>query len=83
MAQEVSRQGATDGQEQTVTSPEADARLAVLTSRFGDRLTDEQWAKVRERVGKSIEFGEKLRAVSLANADEPESIFVPYRGEGR
>jgi hypothetical protein len=64
-------------------SPEVVTRLAVLTQRFGERLSEEQWAKVRERVGKTIEFGEKLRAVPLTNADEPEIVFAPYRGEGR
>ncbi|MGH2532422.1 MAG: hypothetical protein ACRDJW_08960 [Thermomicrobiales bacterium] len=87
MAQEASRQasraGTSDEQIQELASPEVDARVAVLSSRFGDRLTDEQWTTVRERVEKTIEFGEKLRAVSLTNADEPEIVFVPYRGEAR
>jgi hypothetical protein len=74
---------AADEAQESARERETDARIDGLRVRFGDHLADEQWAKVRERVGKTIEFGEKLRAVTLTNADEPESVFAPYRGEGR
>jgi hypothetical protein len=57
-----------------------DARLAALTARFGERLTDEEWQGVRERIGRIVDQGNELRQVSLTNADEPEIVFVPYRG---
>ncbi|HET8524059.1 MAG TPA: hypothetical protein VFL82_12560 [Thermomicrobiales bacterium] len=57
-----------------------DARLAALTARFGERLTDEEWHGVRERIARIVDQGKALRAVPLTNADEPEIVFVPYRG---
>jgi hypothetical protein len=77
------RAGTPEEETQGAESPEVEARLAVLTSRFGALLTDEQWGQVRERVATTITHGEKLRAIPLTNADEPEIVFVPYRSDRR
>jgi hypothetical protein len=58
-----------------------DARLAALTARFGERLTEEEWQGVRERIARIVDQGTELRTAPLTNADEPEIVFVPYRGD--
>ena len=59
-----------------------DARLAELTARFGDRWQDTQRARIREHLARDVDLAARLRQTPLANADEPEIVFVPYRGEG-
>jgi hypothetical protein len=54
--------------------------LAELTARFGDRFDDEQRAQVRARIARSVALADSLRTLPLTNADEPEIVFVPYRG---
>jgi hypothetical protein len=56
-----------------------EGRLAILRGRFGDRLSDEEWMAVRQRIAKAVERGEQLRRAPLTNGDEPEIVFVPYR----
>lgn len=65
------------------TTPDAivEARMAELTTCFGDRLTDEQEAQVRARIANSLELAEAVRRNRFANADEPEIVFAPYRRE--
>ncbi|MGI8476168.1 MAG: hypothetical protein ACR2OO_07360 [Thermomicrobiales bacterium] len=58
-----------------------DARLGELTLRFGARLSAEERAVVRNRIGRSMALSAALRAVPLTNADEPEIVFTPVRGE--
>jgi hypothetical protein len=62
---------------------EVDARMELLRSRFPDRLSEEQWGIVRERVLNTITMGQQLRSVALTNADEPEIVFTPYRRPDR
>ncbi|MEA2526090.1 MAG: hypothetical protein QOF01_4820 [Thermomicrobiales bacterium] len=61
-------------------TPIIDSRLAELTARFGDRFDDEQRAQVRARIARSVALADSLRTLPLTNADEPEIVFVPYRG---
>lgn len=58
-----------------------DARLAALDARFGERWDAAQRAEVRSNLARGLELGETLRRAPLGNADEPEIVFVPYRGE--
>ena len=60
-----------------------DARLAALRARVGDRWSEEESARVRRAVERDVELAERLRRTPLGNADEPEIVFVPYRGEER
>ena len=60
---------------------EIDRCLANLRERFGAGLTDEQAAVVRERLVAALQAGEAMRAVALDNADEPFTIFAPYRAD--
>lgn len=59
-----------------------DARLAMLQARFGERWDESQRAQVRSNLARGLELGDSLRRTPLGNADEPEIVFVPYRGEG-
>ena len=61
-------------------TPLIDARLTDLTARFGDRFNDEQRTQVRSRIGRTVALSDSLRKLPLTNADEPEIVFVPYRG---
>ena len=60
---------------------EVDARFNLVKQRYGSRLTDEEEEKVRGDVEDIVESAEAMRAVELDNADEPLSLFVPYRKE--
>lgn len=58
-----------------------DARLAEVVARFGDDLTVDQREQVRTRIERTLKLAATLRKTSLSNADEPEIVFAPYRGE--
>ncbi len=59
----------------------ADARIAEIEGRFGERLTPEQRAQVRTRIERTIALSVAMHATPLTNADEPEIVFAPYRGK--
>ena len=61
---------------------EADTLFEMVKSRYGDRLTEDQLEDVRRTVDSVVGNAEALRAVRLDNADEPPSVFTPYREEG-
>jgi hypothetical protein len=58
-----------------------DARLHDVIARFGARISTEQREQVRSRIERTITLAAKLRETPLTNADEPEIVFTPYRGE--
>jgi hypothetical protein len=59
--------------------PEAEALFALVRSRYGNRLTEEQLAEIRDQIAGLVERVRVLRAVRLANADEPAQPFAPFR----
>lgn len=59
-----------------------DGRLATLEGQFGDRLSPQEWGKVRDILTDHREKAATLRAVPLANGDEPATMFVVRREEG-
>ena len=61
--------------------PEADALFEIVRRRYGDRLTPDQLNELRKIVAGQLEAARALRAVTLANADEPMQPFAPYRAE--
>ena len=61
--------------------PEADALFEIVRGRYGERLTPAQQDEVRKIVEAQVEAARSLRAVRLANADEPMQPFAPYRAE--
>ena len=61
--------------------PEAEALFALVRSRYGERLTEEQLADLREHVAGQVERARTLRAVRLKNSDEPAQPFAPFRAD--
>ncbi len=70
------------GSGEGTTDPAADARLAAVLVRAPQPLADEQRTALRAICARHVELARRLRAVPLANADEPELVFVPFRGDG-
>lgn len=65
-----------------IDESEIELRLAMLKHWYGDLLSDEQWAEVRESVREElVEVADALRTVELGYDDEPFPLFTPYRGE--
>jgi hypothetical protein len=60
---------------------EVESLLSIVRARYGERLTPEQLAGVRQNIEASVTAAHALRAVRLHNADEPAAPFVPYRTE--
>lgn len=60
----------------------ADSLLQYVRTLYGDRLSEEDLAKIREGIVDSLRAGERIREVALANSDEPSFMFRAYRGEG-
>jgi hypothetical protein len=58
---------------------EVEILMALIKARYGDRLTPEQVDGVRLGVQGVVEAVTALRAVRLANADEPHPPFSPVR----
>lgn len=57
------------------SSPLADAYAEVAHARFGDKLTPEQFEKVKKDLDANVRTADRLRAVKLKNGDEPDFIF--------
>jgi hypothetical protein len=71
------------GRQQTSETDDVVAgRLAALKGQFPDRLSPQEWDKVRDGVRDHREKAAKLRAVPLTNGDEPATIFVVGRQDG-
>ncbi|HEY7436110.1 MAG TPA: hypothetical protein VIE41_13305 [Methylomirabilota bacterium] len=60
---------------------EVETLLALVRERYGDRLDADQWAGVRTAIEGIVQAARALRAVSLANSDEPAQPFAAYRAE--
>jgi hypothetical protein len=61
--------------------PEQDALQHLVATRYGSRLTPEAAESVRQGVEEITQALAALRAVPLANHDEPFTLFQPYRQE--
>jgi hypothetical protein len=62
-------------QEPVVASVE-DQLVSMLQSRFGDRLSEEQWKLVRAKIAGQLAAAKSLREFKLINANEPATIFA-------
>jgi hypothetical protein len=71
----------TDEQPTEASDGIVEARLAQAKARFGDRFDAAQWEAIRDNIKDLKECGDRLRAVPMGNADEPEIVFVPYRAD--
>jgi hypothetical protein len=58
------------------------AMLDQVVASLTYELSEEDLAAVRGNVERSVKMAQALRAVPLANADEPDFVFQPYRAEG-
>jgi hypothetical protein len=56
-------------------SPLADAYTEAARVRFGEKLTPEQLEQVRKDLDGNVRAADRLRAVKLKNADEPDFTF--------
>ena len=59
---------------QTV-SPVTKAYGDVAQARFGDKLTTEQLTSIKRDLEGNVRTADRLRAVKLLNADEPDFVF--------
>jgi len=55
--------------------------FSLVKDRFGDRLTPNELEEVRKDVRSIAEACTALRAVRLANSDEPFFVFKPHKGK--
>lgn len=62
-------------------APIVEARLAEVVARFGRDLSPEQREQIRGRIERTLKLSAAMRGTALTNADEPEIVFAPYRGE--
>ncbi len=56
-------------------SPLAEAYAEVARVRFGNQVTPEQFAQIKKELDGNVRTADRLRAVKLQNADEPDFIF--------
>ena len=56
--------------------------MDAVRALYGDRLSAEEEERVADELRRMVEAAEALRRVPLTNADEPDVLFRPYRGEG-
>jgi hypothetical protein len=59
------------------TSSEARLLSEALRVRYPDRFSEAQWGSITGDFDGDIAAGKRLRAVKLANADEPDFTFRP------
>lgn len=55
--------------------------MTIIEARYGERLDEQQLDQVKQQLNGLLRDAAKLRAFPLTNADEPFSIFRPYREE--
>jgi hypothetical protein len=72
----------------TTAEPDANAPLTeamtqLVRHRYGTHLSDEQMARVRNDVRDGLRASDRLRAILLPNAAEPDVVFAVYRGGDR
>lgn len=60
---------------------EVHALVTVVNARYGGRLDAEQLEGVRKGIEAIVDAARLVRAVRLANSDEPSPAFRPYRAD--
>jgi hypothetical protein len=68
-------------EESGLGSNEVDRLFAMVAERYGARLTAAQLEDVRKGIEAIVAGARVLRAVKLANSDEPMQPFVPFRAD--
>ena len=62
---------------------EGEPLFELIRQRYGHRLTASELEEVHKGVQGVARMTATLRTVRLENADEPFSVFIPYRGKGK
>jgi hypothetical protein len=62
---------------------EVEMKLGDLLRKYGRRLNDEQKTDIHRILAETQSGLEKMRAFALDNSDQPATVFLPYRKEGR
>ena len=62
-------------------SKEVELLFALVKERYGARLTAEQLEEVRKGIEAVQRNARAVRAVALANSDEPMESFAPFRDD--
>jgi hypothetical protein len=60
---------------------EVQARLAIVRARYAGRLDEAALAEIEQAITALVAAAHALRAVRLANSDEPYPPFVPFRAD--
>jgi hypothetical protein len=60
---------------------EVETMLGLVRERYGSRLSAEELDSVRTAIEGIVQAAHVLRAVRLANADEPGQPFAAYRAD--
>src|SRR5687767_13998974 len=58
----------------------ADAMTQLVRHRYGAHLSDEEIAGVRQDIVSGLRASDRLRAMLLPNATEPDIVFAVHRG---
>ena len=62
---------------------EVEMKVNNIFRKYGDRLSPEQKADIRKVMADGQEGLDKMRAFALANSDQPATVFVTFRKNGR
>jgi len=83
LAEELARDssGAPAAPSQAPVTPDAEAEVQVILTRYGKRLSDEQKGEIRRLVAQAQKGSAALRSFPLENSDEPAMIFRIYRSD--
>lgn len=64
-------------------APLTDAMTQLVRQRYGSHLSEEQMTRVRTDIRDGLRASDRLRAILLPNATEPDVVFTVYRGGNR
>jgi hypothetical protein len=67
--------------DESTPGSEVDRLFALVAERYGARLTPAQLEDLRKGIESVVTASRALRAVKLANADEPMQPFTPFRAD--
>jgi len=59
------------------TTREADILFALIQTRYGDRVTQEELEEIRKGLSSILDGAAEMRAIVLKNGDEPHQYFKP------
>ena len=66
-----------NGESDAHDNGQVETRLRLAVERLDRRLTEQEIAMVRSRIARLHTVLEQIRAIPLANGDEPEPMFDP------